>query len=112
METIGKSYSLLPVTDKLDFDKSRHLLQRCLFGPKKSEIDALVGQSISSALNTLMALPANTTQPVSMDARDLAIGLGQTWVSAPYNSTYNPYRINSLRAWWIGNMVTQPATIF
>ena len=112
MDTTSKSYSLLPVTDKLDFDKARHLLQRCLFGPKKSEIDALVGQSISTALSTLMALPANTTQPVSNDARDLAVNPGQTWFSVPYNGTYNPYRINSLRAWWIGNMVTQPPTIF
>ena len=112
MATISKSYSLLPVPDKLDFDKSRHLLQRCVFGPKKSEIDALVGQSISSAISTLMALPTTTTQPVNNDARDLAVGLGQSWVSTSYNSTYNPYRINSLRAWWIGNMVTQPATIF
>ncbi len=111
MGAINKSYSLLPVSDKLDYDMARHLMDRSLFGAKKNEIEAFVGQSISSALGSLSTVPTKTTLPISMDARDLAVSLGQTWVNAAYNGTYNAYRINSLRAWWIGNLVTQTPSL-
>ena len=112
MAAISKTYSLVPVSDKLDYDMARHLLERSMFGAKKSEIDSFVGQSISTALNTLTLAPTKPSLPVSMDAKDLAIGIGQTWINAPYNGNYNPYRLNSLHSWWIGNMVTQGPSIF
>lgn len=107
METTAKSFSIQPVSGNLDFDQARHLLDRCLFGMKKSEADALVGKSIAMAMSTLTEIPVTPQPPVGMDAGDLDVPLGTTWVNAVYNSTYNSYRLRSLRSWWIGNMLQQ-----
>jgi uncharacterized protein (DUF1800 family) len=107
MAITGKSYSLTPISGNLDFAQASHLLNRCTFGPKKSEIDALVGKSISSALATLTQTPATPTPPVSYDVNDLDVALGESWINAAYNSTYNAYRLRSLRSWWIGLMMQQ-----
>lgn len=111
METTGKSYSIQPVSGNLDFDQARHLLDRCLFGTKKSDAEALVGKSIVMAMNTLTEVPVAPNPPVSMDARDLDVVLGASWINAAYNSTYNSYRQRSLRSWWIGNMMQQGTSL-
>lgn len=105
MGTSGKSYSLQPISGNLNYSQARHLLSRCTFGPKKSEVESLVGKSISSAFNTLTQIPATPLPPVSYDANDLDVTPGSTWINAPYNSTYNSYRLRSLRSWWIGLMM-------
>jgi len=107
MESSANSYSIQPISENLDFEQSRHLLERCLFGAKKDEIDSLVGKRISEAMAILSATPAAPDLPLSMDARDLAVTLGNTWINAPYNGTYNAYRQRSLRSWWLGNMMRQ-----
>ena len=107
MESSANSYSIQPISEKLDFEQSRHLLERCLFGTKKEEIESLTGKSISEAMEILCATPTAQYLPLSMDANDLAVTLGNTWINAPYNGTYNSYRQRSLRSWWIGNMMQQ-----
>lgn len=108
MGTTAKSYSIQPISGNLDYNQARHLLNRCTFGPKKSEIDSLVGKTISSALEILTQIPiAPPLPPVNYNANDLDVILGQTWINAPYNSTYNSYRLQSLRAWSVGLMMLQ-----
>ncbi|MBV5312702.1 MAG: DUF1800 domain-containing protein [Prolixibacteraceae bacterium] len=107
MGSTGKSYSLQPISGNLDYTQARHLLDRCTFGPKKSEVDALVGKSISTALTALTQIPVTPAPPVSYDAGDLDVALGTTWINAVYNSTYNAFRLRSLRSWWIGLMMQQ-----
>jgi uncharacterized protein (DUF1800 family) len=111
MGTTGKSYSLQAITENLDYIRARHLLDRCMFGAKKSEINAIAGKNIALVLNTLLQSTAAPSPPVSYDARDLDVGLGQTWINAAYNSTYNNYRLQSLRAWWIGQMMLQGTSL-
>ena len=111
MELTGKSYSIQPISGNLDINQARHLADRCLFGAKKSETDALVGHSITSALNTLTSIPATPAPPISMDSKDMDVLLGSTWVNATYNGTYNTYRLKSLRSWWIGLMMQQETTL-
>lgn len=111
MQSRAKSYSILPISENLDFYQARHLLERCLFGAKKDEIESLVGKSISEALNTLTDTPAAPDLPLSMDAKDLAVTLGNTWINTPYNGTYNTYRMRSLRTWWVGNMMQQEISL-
>lgn len=107
----GKSYSIQAVSGNLDYSQARHLLDRCIFGARKDEVNALAGKSISSALNILMQLPALPTPPVSIDARDTDVGLGQSWVTFPHNNTFTSYRLKSLRAWWIGLMMQQGTSL-
>lgn len=111
MGIAGKSYSLQPVSGNLDYSQVRHLLDRCSFGVKKSEADLLVGKSISSAMTMLMQPVSVPQPPVSYDANDLDVAQGQTWINAPYNSTYNTFRLRSLRAWWIGLMMQQGVSL-
>ncbi len=107
----GKSFSIQPIGGNLDFIQARHLLNRTLFGAKKSEVDSLVGKSISFALSTLTQIPATPQPPAGTDVRDLDVTPGTTWVNAPYNGTYNAYRLQSLRSWWIGNMMLQGISV-
>lgn len=111
MELNGKSYSIQPISGNLDFEQARHLLDRCLFGAKNGEIDSMVGKSISAALNTLTEIPPTPQPPISMDAKDLDIAIGTTWVDAAYKGAYNVYRLKSLRSWWIGNMMLQSTSL-
>lgn len=107
MEPSGTTYSINPIAGNLNFEQARHLLDRSLFGAKLSEIESISGKTIGEALKILTAVQVTPPDPVSMDARDLNAGLGETWVNAAYNSTYNSYRLKSLRSWWIGNMMQQ-----
>jgi len=111
MGSTARSYSMLPVSENLDYPRARHLLDRCLFGAKKSEVDTLVGKSIAAALATLTQTVVAPNPPVSYDARDTDVPLGQTWINTAYNSTFNTYRMRSLRSWWIGQMMQQNASL-
>lgn len=111
MNPTGKSYSILPVSGNLDYGQALHLLDRCLFGAKKGEVDAIVGTSISTALDRLTQVVGSPNPPVSMDVNDKDVSLGTTWVNAIYNNTYNNYRLKSLGAWWIGSMMEPGTTL-
>jgi hypothetical protein len=78
MESNTKSYSIQPISGNLDFDQTRHLLDRCLFGAKKDEIDSLVGKSISDAMAILTSSPADPPLPLGMDSHDLDVTVGST----------------------------------
>lgn len=111
MATSAKSYSIQAIPDNLDYVRARHLLGRCMFGARKDEVNALVGKSISSALGILLQPQPLPNPPVSYDAKDLDVTLGQPWTGAPYNGTYNPFRLKSLRSWWVGTMMQQGTSL-
>jgi uncharacterized protein (DUF1800 family) len=111
MASSAKSYSIQAIPENLDYVRARHLLDRCMFGPRNDEVNGLVGKSISSALGTLLQTQALPNPPVSYDAKDLDVPLGQTWITAAYNNTYNPFRLRSLRSWWVGTMMQQGTSL-
>lgn len=111
MGVTGKTYSLQPIPDSLDFWRAKHLLDRCLFGAKKSEVDAMIGKSISTAMTILTQTVASPDPPLSMDAADPVAKPGETWVNASYSNAYNSSRLKSLRSWWIGNMMLQGTSL-
>ncbi len=111
METTGKTYSIEPISGNLDFGQSRHLLDRCLFGAKKSEIDSLVGKDISTVINTLLQKIDIPNPPVGYDVLDPDVPIGETWVNLAYNSDYNIYRRRSFRCWWISQMMLQSVSL-
>lgn len=111
MGSTARSFSVQPVADNLDYSRARHLLDRCTFGATKSEVDAMVGKSVTAALGILIQDRPEPAPPVSYDPKDLDVPAGQTWINASYNNTYNPFRIRSLRAWWIGLMMQQPTSL-
>lgn len=111
MESTGKTYSIEPISGNLDFGQARHLLDRCLFGARKSEIDSLVGKDISTVMSTLLQTIGTPKPPVGYDPLDLGVPLGETWVNLVYNADYNTYRRRSFRSWWIGLMMQQSISL-
>ncbi|HEX9006557.1 MAG TPA: DUF1800 domain-containing protein [Bacteroidota bacterium] len=109
---------LEPYTGPWTVDEVLHLLRRTTFGPSPDHVASLAPLSLSQALDQLFAAqPVEVSQPLIVDARDLA-PIGQTWVNLPYKSsdptvTFNPIgiRTNSLKAWWTGLMLNQTLSL-
>ena len=99
------SYSLQAVSGNLDSGMARHLLDRCTFGAKKSDVAALSGKPVSFALGLLLQNQPEPEPPAGYDEKDLEVAPGQTWVNNVNNGEYSSYRFRSLRAWWIGLMM-------
>jgi len=107
---------ITPYTGSFGRDELIHLLKRTLFGVKKDDIDAFSGKTLAQVVSTLLTPP--TTEPTppinnygTAANTDDRIAPGTVWAYDTENGTYNGARINSLRAWWIGNMVNQTQSI-
>ncbi len=109
---------LEPYTGPWTIDEVLHLLRRTTFGPSPGHAATLLPLSLNQALDQLLGpQPAEASQPLIVDARDLA-PVGQTWVNLPYRSadttvTFNPVtiRTSSLKAWWLGLMLNQTLSL-
>lgn len=95
-----------------------HLLRRTMFGVKQSEIDALKGMTMSSAVDLLLTAPASAPAPpinnyTVAGGTDIAgIGEGQTWINTSYgDANLNFTRIFSLKSWWMGLAINQGLSI-
>lgn len=93
-----------------------HLLKRMTFGAKPEDLAYFAKrthlQTVDELLNTLA--PAN--HPLNNYEANYAdptgVKAGQTWVKAAYgDGTVNGQRRNSMKAWWIGQMLNQPRSI-
>jgi uncharacterized protein (DUF1800 family) len=99
-------------------DQVTHLLRRTTFGPSREHLAALSSLSLNAAVDLLLAgQPEEPSAPLVTDARDLT-AVGTTWVNSLYKSadpavTFDPsgLRQSSLRAWWMGLLMTQSLSI-
>ncbi len=110
---------LTPYTGTFGREQITHLLKRTMFGAKKSDIDFFASKTLTEAINTLLTEPPALTDlqlPLNnynrSDKLDAAVPAGSTWVYAIQDGNFDGERRNSLKAWWIGNMVNQPRSIF
>ena len=90
-----------------------HLLKRTLFGSTKADIDFFKGKTMLQVVDALLTAPASEAAPpiktyVGVDAATA----GATWVNIKEDNNFTGLRRDSLRAWWIGNMINQDRTIF
>lgn len=93
-----------------------HLLKRCLFGAKRSEINSFLGLNISNAVDILLQDNPLPNPPVNnyndTTYTDAAVLRGQTWVNAALaDGTTNAKRIASFKSWWILQMVNQSVSL-
>ena len=100
-----------------------HLVKRTTFGFKKNDVDALAALNFNDAVNSVLTInnippapPVNFYQNFLADQNGLPYG--QTWVDNPFvSSNYalggdtNVQRIESLRAWNLGNLLNQNNSI-
>lgn len=124
----GSHYRRAPITAGLEpytgawtSNEVAHLLKRTLFGATRSDIDHFLSRTPAQAVNELLSVDPTPLAPplkdydnkeIATGDPDLGIAIGQTWVNTfTQDGTANGRRTDSLRAWWIGNMINQDRTI-
>ena len=92
------------------------MLRRTMFGAKKSDVDYFASKSMSTVIDELISSASSSPNPPvnnynNQRITDPDIAFGETWVNGPDNATLTGARLNSLRSWWIGQMLNQDRTI-
>ena len=104
--------SLEPISENpLGRLNARHLLNRCLFAPTRSEITEFAEFTIGDALERLLDPGLQPGPPLQVFGTDPNIAFGETWVDAAPDSSVRGSRKKSLRAWWIGVSMNQEASL-
>ncbi|PWS31050.1 DUF1800 domain-containing protein [Pedobacter paludis] len=93
-----------------------HLLKRTLFGAKRSDINSVVGKSVTQAVDLLLKDLPLPNPPINnyndTGYTDANVLPGQPWVNAIYtDGTANSRRVGSFKAWWVSQMLAQPISI-
>jgi uncharacterized protein (DUF1800 family) len=102
---------LEPYTGSWDFRHASHLLHRTMIGPKLSEVNTILGMTVSQAVDMLLQNLPLPTPPIDPTT-------GTTWVNnAPYTNPTTEqkqqYRtwLAQLRQWWVSQMLNQSISI-
>lgn len=104
--------SLNPFNGKLGFENARHLLNRCLFGPKLSEIQYMQDKTAAEALDFLLNDSATTlAPPLGVKSTDNEVPVGSTWINIPYNFEFQNQRHYSYNSWWMGRILNQELSL-
>ncbi|MDZ4708762.1 MAG: DUF1800 domain-containing protein [Saprospiraceae bacterium] len=99
-----------------------HLLKRCMYGAKKSDIDYFLTRTTAASVDELITpLGAAPVPPLNhyTDLNSIAdpnVPSGQTWVNAPWlittdGSDYEYLRFRSFSDWWNERMILQNRSI-
>jgi len=100
---------LEPYTGPWGVDQVLHLLRRTTFGPSRQDVDLLKTMYMAQAVDLLLSPPpVEDTMPLNVDSTDV-VPVGETWVYAANANTSS--RTSSLKAWWLGLVINQPASI-
>jgi uncharacterized protein (DUF1800 family) len=112
---------LTPYTGTWTTKEVAHLLKRTMFGAKKADIDHFLAMTPSAAVDELLNVPTGLPAPplknydntdIDPADGDIAVPTGSTWVnSISTDGTANGKRVNSLKSWWIGNMINQDRSV-
>ncbi|MFN0202027.1 MAG: DUF1800 family protein [Bacteroidia bacterium] len=88
-----------------------HLLRRTMIGLTKPDITYFTGMTMVQVITELLT-PAPVPAPPVNDysSLDPAAALGATWVNTA-SGNFTSERRNSLRAWWVGNLIQQNRSI-
>lgn len=108
---------LNPYTGPWTTNEVVHLLKRTMFGAKRNDVLYFSAMSMSTAVDTLLNVPAVMPPPpvkaysnedINPADPDYAIPLGATWVNTYSNDQQANYnRIINWKAWWTSLMINQ-----
>jgi uncharacterized protein (DUF1800 family) len=131
-DTIFKRYAnkSLPVSKKstsLSLDQYtgnwteveiKHLINRTMFGVRQQDINTLSAMTMQESVDLLLSAPAAILNPplnnyTSAGNQDVTgVPAGETWIDADFGSAgLNFSRAESLKSWWIGQMINQGLSI-
>ncbi|MEQ1745408.1 MAG: DUF1800 domain-containing protein [Saprospiraceae bacterium] len=87
-----------------------HLLRRTLFGPTKADMNYFLGKTMQQAVDEILNAPyVPPAGPVNdfnnPDFSDPVVPFGQSFLNASFEPTAEFYRAESVRAWWIRQML-------
>ncbi|MGB0929184.1 MAG: DUF1800 domain-containing protein [Chitinophagales bacterium] len=89
-------------------EQAGHLLRRCLFGTRRTEVTEAAERGLQKTIELLFAEQAKPTPPInSQYGDDPNVPIGETWVTAPITQGINGVRRASLQRWWMGLMLNQ-----
>ncbi|WP_078668946.1 DUF1800 domain-containing protein [Chitinophaga eiseniae] len=104
---------LTPYTGAWGTQQLIHLLKRTTFGASPENIKALNGLGMQQVVDILLTAQADPTPPVNNYGADsTGVTPGATWVRAAMgDEMLERKRIASYKAWWVGQMLNQQASI-
>lgn len=93
---------LEPFAGAWDKRHASHLLRRVLFGFAKADLDKALSLNSANCVDALLDVAEETLPPpVSTDAGDTGVTVGQTWTTVAYDGNFNGTRQRSLQNWWM-----------
>lgn len=111
------STGLEPYVGEWSEKQVTHLLKRTLFGVKRSELDHFLAMTMDEAVDAVIQPspthepPVNDYAPPGSEFEDEHVAYGDTWINAPWSDLSEGWRIQSLKAWIVNNILNQSATI-
>ncbi len=93
-----------------------HLLRRALFGPTKADVAYFLTKTPAQAVHEIVYAPYSPPPgPVNdynnPNFTDPDVPFGQSFLQAPLNIMAEPYRIESVRGWWLRLMLSSGRSI-
>jgi len=93
-----------------------HLLRRTLFGVKKSDLDMFKNLEINNSVSQLLTASPFPAPPINNyngieDIEDPDVAFGETWITSPFNEEMEGFKIISLKAWLLKNIINQEPTL-
>lgn len=110
------SSGLAPYTGPWTRAEVIHLMRRTLFGPLKADLDHFLGKTMEEAVNEILYTPfVPPVEPVNdynnPDFTDPAVPFGESFLNAQLDFSAELYRTESVRAWWIRQMLNSGRSI-
>lgn len=107
---------LAPYTGPWTTDEVIHLLRRTTFGPIKADVDYFAGKTMAAAVDELLYSPYTPPAPPVNDYNnpnftDPVVPFGQSFLNASFEPGAEPYRAESVRAWWVRGMISSGRSI-
>ncbi len=112
----GLATGIAPYAGAWSHDQVIHLLRRTMFGAKMADINYFKGKTMSQAVDELLTVSTTPPSPpinnYSNGAnKDPNIAEGATWVNGPEDPNFNGQRRQSLKYWYLGEMINQDRSI-
>ena len=107
---------LTPYSGPWTQDEVIHLLRRTTFGPIQADVDYFKGKTMQAAVDELLNPAYTAPAPPVNDYNnpnftDPAVPFGQSFLDASFEPTAEAYRAESVRAWWVRQMMNSHRNI-